>query len=228
MPAEDLMVGDIIEIMTNDRIEVDGVLLSGQQLTIDESQITGQATEIKKRVPLTYERQEGADPFVMSSSIVMHGMGIMLVMAVGRNSFYGNLLSKIQEEHVDSPLKLKISDLSNSINENSMIIGFVTFFSLIFHYLYQCSQDDEPLNAFLSFETIHEIVEAILVTFTIDVALPESLPLSVTFSLAHAAKQLQKANIFVKRLSDAETMGGIDELLITKTGFVTKNLLSVA
>jgi len=72
----------------------------------------------------------------MSSSIVMHGMGIMLVMAVGRNSFYGNLLSKIQEEHVDSPLKLKISDLSNSINENSMIIGFVTFFSLIFHYLY--------------------------------------------------------------------------------------------
>jgi len=29
MPAEDLMVGDIIEIMTNDRIEVDGVLLSG-------------------------------------------------------------------------------------------------------------------------------------------------------------------------------------------------------
>jgi len=44
------------------------------------------------------------------------------------------------------------------------------------------------LNAFLSFETIHEIVEAILVTFTIDVALPESLPLSVTFSLAHAAK----------------------------------------
>jgi len=66
----------------------------------------------------------------------MHGMGIMLVMAVGRNSFYGNLLSKIQEEHVDSPLKLKISDLSNSINENSMIIGFVTFFSLIFHYLY--------------------------------------------------------------------------------------------
>ena len=46
--------------------------------------------------------------------------------------------------------------------------------------------------------------------------------------MAHAAKQLQKSNIFVKRLSDAETMGGIDELLITKTGCITKNLLSVA
>ena len=46
--------------------------------------------------------------------------------------------------------------------------------------------------------------------------------------MAHAAKQLQKSNIFVKRLSDAETMGGIDELLISKTGCITKNLLSVA
>jgi magnesium-transporting ATPase (P-type) len=72
----------------------------------------------------------------------MHGMGIMIVMAVGRNSFYGHLLSKIHEDHVDSPLKLKISDLSNSINENSMVVGLLTFFSLLFHYLYQCSQED--------------------------------------------------------------------------------------
>ena len=75
---------------------------------------------------------------------------------------------------------------------------------------------------------MHKVVEAILVTFTIDVALPESLPLSVTFSLAHAAKELLKFNIFVKHLNDAETMGGIDCLCLTKTGFITKNLLSVS
>ena len=51
------MVGDVIEIMTNDRIEVDGILLSGEELTIDESEITGEATELKKRVPTTYERR---------------------------------------------------------------------------------------------------------------------------------------------------------------------------
>jgi Ca2+-transporting ATPase len=59
------------------------------------------------------------------------------------------------------------------------------------------------------------------------VALPESLPLSMTLSLAHAAKQLKKSNIFVKHLNDAETMGGVDCLCITKTGFLTKNMLSI-
>jgi Ca2+-transporting ATPase len=58
--------------------------------------------------------------------------------------------------------------------------------------------------------------------------MPESLPLSVTFSLAHAVNQLAKSHIFVKHLNDAETMGGIDSLCLTKTGFITKNLLSVA
>lgn len=37
------MVGDVIEIITNDRIFVDGILLSGEDLTIDESEITGEA-----------------------------------------------------------------------------------------------------------------------------------------------------------------------------------------
>lgn len=37
----------------------------------------------------------------------------MLVLAVGQNSYYGNLQLRMNEEHTDSPLKLKIADLSN-------------------------------------------------------------------------------------------------------------------
>lgn len=43
----------------------------------------------------------------------MSGMGIMLVLAVGKNSYYGNLTTKMDEDHVDSPLKIKLTDLSN-------------------------------------------------------------------------------------------------------------------
>jgi len=62
---------------------------------------------------MSYDRNEGADPFLISSSQVMTGMGIMLVLAVGQHSYYGNLLTKMQVEHIDSPLRLKITDLSN-------------------------------------------------------------------------------------------------------------------
>jgi magnesium-transporting ATPase (P-type) len=43
----------------------------------------------------------------------MSGIGIMLVLAVGKHSYYGSLAAKMDEEHVDSPLKCKINDLSN-------------------------------------------------------------------------------------------------------------------
>jgi Ca2+-transporting ATPase len=76
---------------------VDGVLISGEDLRVDESEITGEAVEIKKRVPLTYERSEGADPFLISSSKIISGTGRMLVLAVGQHSYYGSLLLRMNE-----------------------------------------------------------------------------------------------------------------------------------
>jgi Ca2+-transporting ATPase len=105
---------------------------------------------VKKRIPYTYDHSEGADPFLISSSQVMSGMGIMLVLAVGQHSYYGNLLSKMQEEHSDSPLKLKISDLSDEISELGIPIAIITFSSLILHYLYHCFQSTSPINEFFS------------------------------------------------------------------------------
>jgi hypothetical protein len=39
-----------------------------------------------------------------------------------------------------------------------MIIGIITFSSIVLHYLYQVSQEKHPLQAFFSFETVHELV----------------------------------------------------------------------
>ena len=58
--------------------------------------MTGSAYEIKKRVPVTYDKQERADPFLISESKIMSGSGIMVVAAVGKNSYYGKLKMKIQ------------------------------------------------------------------------------------------------------------------------------------
>lgn len=37
----------------------------------------------------------------------------MLILAVGSHSYYGSLTERMDEEHMDSPLKLKLSDLSS-------------------------------------------------------------------------------------------------------------------
>jgi len=68
---------------------------------------------VKKKIPTTYHRSEGADPFLLSGSHIMSGMGFMVVCAVGNNSYTGRLMTKIIEEHSLSPLKQKLTDLSN-------------------------------------------------------------------------------------------------------------------
>jgi magnesium-transporting ATPase (P-type) len=83
---------------------------------------------------------------------------------------------------------MKLSDLSNEMNESGLVVGLITFTSILTHYLYWCFQDENPMNTVFSSQTLHHLVEAILVTFTIDVALPEMLPLLVTIALAKTAK----------------------------------------
>lgn len=51
----ELMVGDICEIETGEILSVDGILIEGHNLSCDESSITGEIIDIKKRIPKTFE-----------------------------------------------------------------------------------------------------------------------------------------------------------------------------
>ncbi len=78
-------------------MSVDGILIDGNNISIDESSLTGETDEIKKRVPIKYDKSDVGSPFLISSSMVMEGTGTMLVAAVGKNSYYGKLKMKIQQ-----------------------------------------------------------------------------------------------------------------------------------
>lgn len=66
-----------------------------------------------------------------------------------------------------------------------------------------------------------------MITFTIDIALPEGLPLSITMALSYGETKMKESNLFVRYLQVCETMGGVHSLCFSKTGVITKNLLSV-
>lgn len=56
MSVYDLLVGDIVEIETGEILSVDGILIEGNNISVDESSITGESLEIKKAVPETYAK----------------------------------------------------------------------------------------------------------------------------------------------------------------------------
>ena len=59
-----------------DIVPVDGIYLNGHNLKCDESSATGESDEMKK--------DEEIDPFILSGSKVLEGVGRCVVIAVGK------------------------------------------------------------------------------------------------------------------------------------------------
>lgn len=95
--VHDVLVGDILKLEPGDIIPCDGIILEAHNLKCDESTATGESDTIKK---LKYEEcikglesnTLKADPFIISGSKVLEGVGSYVVIAVGVNSFNGKTM----------------------------------------------------------------------------------------------------------------------------------------
>lgn len=228
MSVYDLLVGDIVQISTGEIFSVDGILIEGNDISVDESSLTGETNEIKKRVPVSYDKKEGASPFLISSSKLMSGTGLMVVAAVGKNSYYGKLKMKIQQDQDETPLQIKLTDLAEKVGHVGMFAAAATFLAMFIHYIYDCFADGSFVENFVAVETIHEVIEYFIIAVSIVVvAVPEGLPLSVTIALAYSVGKMKEENNLVRYLQACETMGGADNICSDKTGTLTKNLMTV-
>lgn len=93
----DLLVGDILLVESGDILPVDAILTEGQSVRCDESSITGESASVKivpadialeRYSPITDQH----DPFILSGSKVLVGVGKSVVTAVGPNSCFGRMM----------------------------------------------------------------------------------------------------------------------------------------
>lgn len=81
----DLLVGDIVEIKTGEKLPVDGILINASSMLADESALTGEPDAVKKTAGV----EQGSEPFLLSGCKITEGRGRMIVAAVGPESFQG-------------------------------------------------------------------------------------------------------------------------------------------
>ena len=100
----DITVGDVLHLEPGDTSPTDGILISGHGVKCDESSATGESDQMKKisghevwqRI-MSGTATKKLDPFVISGSKVLEGMGTYLVTSVGPYSTYGRILLSLQE-----------------------------------------------------------------------------------------------------------------------------------
>jgi len=129
-----LLVGDIMQVNVGEQFPVDGILLKGFNLLVDESSITGESDLIKKN-PFDAHHDEKVAPFLVSGSKVMEGTGHMLVCTVGVNTQLGKSKLKLQEEPEITPLQLKLESVVDQISDVGKWCAYLTFGGMTVHLL---------------------------------------------------------------------------------------------
>ena len=216
----DVVVGDIISINTGDSICADGILIDGS-LNANESTLTGEAKEIKKRV----------NDFLFRGTTITNGIGKMLVKVVGNKTEYGKINLSIQEKDPDSPLKKRLYELAKIISKIGYIGAFIVSLSYLFNVI--VFQNNFDLNLIINTITtpkiiINHLIYALTLTVTIIiVAVPEGLPMMITLVLSSNMKRMLKDNVLVRKPTGIETSGNIEYLITDKTGTLTKGELEV-
>ncbi|KAI4210154.1 MAG: hypothetical protein LQ351_006986 [Letrouitia transgressa] len=226
----DVTVGDILHLESGDSIPADGILVGGHGIRCDESSATGESDAMKKTGgPEVWQRlvdgtaTSKLDPFIISGSKVLEGVGTYLVTSVGVNSSFGKIMMGLQAENEETPLQVKLARMANWIGYLGTSAAGLLFFILTIRFLAGLSGNtDTPAKRGQSFLDILIVAITIIV-----VAVPEGLPVAVTLALSFATKKMFKENNLVRHLRACETMGNATTICSDKTGTLTQNKMTV-
>lgn len=118
-----VVVGDILYFEIGDILPVDGLMLTGSEVKVDESAMTGETDEIKKLAYSEVLQQPTSSlnvirvrtPFLISGTKVDDGNGTMLVLAVGEWTAQGKLKKLLEVESNPTPLQQKLEGVAEDI-----------------------------------------------------------------------------------------------------------------
>ncbi|KAF7723041.1 hypothetical protein EC973_002417 [Apophysomyces ossiformis] len=175
--------------------------------------------------PSDFNKVNLPDPFIISGSKVIEGIGTFIVTAVGVNSFHGKTLMALHTEDEDTPLQKKLNAFAEDIAKIGLTAAGLLFFVLVV----QCGVDYSIADTQASTtEIISQIMHILTIAITvIVVAVPEGLPLTVTLAFAYASHRMLKDNNLVRALAACETMGNATSICSDKTGTLTQNRMTV-
>ncbi|KAL2672774.1 hypothetical protein Neosp_013490 [[Neocosmospora] mangrovei] len=224
----DVVVGDVLYLEPGDLIPVDGIFIDGHNVKCDESTATGESDALKKTPGAKvfapdWKSSKEPDPFIISGSRVLEGMGTFLCTSVGTNSSFGKIMMSVRTDIESTPLQKKLEGLAVAIAKLGGGASVLMFFILLFRFCAHLPGDDRPAE-----EKASTFVDLLVVAIAIiAVAVPEGLPLAVTLALAFATTRLLKENNLVRVLRACETMGNATCICSDKTGTLTTNRMTV-
>lgn len=211
--ATELVVGDLVQLRGGNQIPADGRLVEAVALQLDEAILTGESEPVKKTAEtLSDQASELGDRQneVFSGTGVAQGTGLMVVTAIGMATELGAIAGMLNQTKTRmTPLQKRLNQLSSRLTAVAIVGGIAIFILGVFF-------QGEPLT------------DALMIGVSLAVAaVPETLPIIVTISLAHGVTAMAKQHAIMRRVDAVETIGGVNVICSDKTGTLTQNQMTV-
>ena len=229
IPSNDIVVGDIVYLFAGERVQADGIIISGS-IKVDQSALNGESREVTK-----YEYNGGGEwelsdnGKVFRGSVITSGEAIMRVGRVGAQTYYGMVAKDVQSETRESPLKIRLAKFASQISK----IGYIMAGIVALTYLFNTFVADNGFVISKIAESFKDgkfvfstLMHALTLMITVVVvAAPEGLPMMITVVLSANMKKMLKDGVLVKKLVGIETAGSMNILFTDKTGTLTTGKL---
>jgi Ca2+-transporting ATPase len=209
--ADEIVPGDLMLLTAGDRVSADGDLVSGIEIKVDMSTLTGESHPVRRRpgAAASAETATGAPNRVFAGTFVVGGSAEAIATGTGMETELGRIARLTEHaERRPSPLELEMGRVTRLVALLSVSIGVTFFF----------------VGGALGMGLTERFVFALGVTVA---NVPEGLLPTVTLSLALATQRMARRNAVVRRLSSVETLGATDVICTDKTGTLTTNEMTV-
>jgi len=212
IPAREIVPGDVVMLVTGDRIPADLRIIEAANLRTEEAPLTGESTPVEKTTAVIDGTEVAIGDrrnLAYSGTTVAYGRGRGIVIATGMKTEFGKiatLLEVVEEEQ--TPLEKNLDRTGKMLGYACIgIVGVVAILGII---------------------RGHTLMEMFVWGVSLAVAaVPEALPAVVVISLSIGVQKMVKRHALIRRLAAVETLGSTTVICSDKTGTLTQDEMTV-
>nr|WP_316640072.1 cation-translocating P-type ATPase [uncultured Roseateles sp.] len=204
--GRELVRGDVVLLAEGDRVPADLDLMETNNLTVDESLLTGESVPLLKHAG----PGDAAECRALSGTLVTQGMARGRVIATGEHSTLGRIGKSLAGLGGEAT---PIQRETDHIVKRVAAIGLALAAGLALAY---GARSGDWLNGLLAGLTLAMAI------------LPEELPVVLTLFLGLGAWRLSREGVLARSVPAVELLGATSVLCVDKTGTLTANRMELS
>ncbi|HEY2656287.1 MAG TPA: cation-transporting P-type ATPase [Solirubrobacteraceae bacterium] len=211
IPAEDVVVGDVVVLEAGDDVPADGRIVQATSLQIDEAALTGESVPASKGVAVPQGEDlapgDQTDMAFMHTPVT-HGSGLMVVTATGGDTQVGRIAGMLATTgREQTPLTKQLNTLTLWIAGAAGVTMVIMF----------------ALGAQRGLSSTVVFTSAVALAIA---AIPEAMPTVLQVVMSVGAGDLARHGAVLTDLASVETLGSTSAINSDKTGTLTMNQMT--